>query len=189
MTARGVLRSIARLAVSALRTARRPTRAADGGGAVPGGVLRRGERGAVAQASRGTETLEVRPEEVGALRLAYAPGRDGAPDAGEIVWTWVPYAEGDGRGKDRPVLIIARHGASRAYAVKLTSRPRDGDREFLALGAGPWDAAGRSSWVDLDQLYSVHVDGVRREASALDRDRYARVAAALQRRHGWGTTT
>ena len=30
------------------------------------------------------------------------------PDPGEIVWTWVPYEEHDGRGKDRPVLLVAR---------------------------------------------------------------------------------
>src|SRR5688500_8908532 len=42
--------------------------------------------------------------------VAYAPRTDGRPDPGEIVWAWVPYAEGDGRGKDRPVLVIGRRG-------------------------------------------------------------------------------
>lgn len=132
-----------------------------------------------------TETIELDPRSVRALRVAYAPHCDGAPDAGEIVWTWVPYAERDGRGKDRPVLVIATQSAERVYAVKLTSKSHDGDRDFLSLGSGPWDGQGRESWVDIDQLYSVHVSGVRREAAALDRNRFERVASVLERRFGW----
>lgn len=132
-----------------------------------------------------TATVEVPPPSKGALRIGYAPDPDGDPDAGEIVWTWVPYDENDGRGKDRPVLVIARQSDDRVYAVRLTSRPRDGDRDFLPIGAGDWDSRGRESWVDVEQLYSVHRDGMRREASALDPSRFARVAGALRRRYGW----
>jgi len=136
-----------------------------------------------------TETLELDPRSVRGLRVAYTPRRDGAPDAGEIVWTWVPYAERDGRGKDRPVLVIATQSAERVYAVKLTSKSHDGDRDFLSLGSGPWDGQGRESWVDIDQLYSVHISGVRREAAALDRGRFERVARVLERRFGWAAAT
>lgn len=130
-------------------------------------------------------TIEIDPATVPSLRIAYAPDRDGDPDAGEVVWTWVPYAENDGRGKDRPVLVIGRVDAHRVYAVRLTSRSHDGDRDFLPIGTGEWDSQGRPSWVDIEQLYSVHVDGMRREASALDLERFARVAGALHRRYGW----
>lgn len=117
--------------------------------------------------------------------MSYAPEADGEADAGEIVWTWVPYAEGDGRGKDRPVLVIGRQDADHVYAVRLTSRSHDGDRDYIAIGSGPWDAQGRPSWVDVEQLYSVHHDGMRREAAALDLDRFVTVANALRRRYGW----
>jgi hypothetical protein len=135
--------------------------------------------------SAGAETIEVDPPVADALRITYAPSLDGDPDAGEIVWTWVPYAENDGRGKDRPVLVVARQSDDRVYAVRLTSKSHDGDRDFLPIGSGPWDSRGRPSWVDVDQLYSVHVDGMRREASELDLDRFVRVADALHRRYGW----
>jgi hypothetical protein len=133
----------------------------------------------------GAQTIEIDPPAVDGLVLTYAPQRDGDPDAGEVVWTWVPYVENDGRGKDRPVLVIGRQSADRVYAVKLTSKSHDGDRDFLSIGSGPWDSQGRPSWVDIDQVYSVHVDGMRREASALDLDRFVKVAGALQRRYGW----
>lgn len=135
--------------------------------------------------SDATVTVEVDPPSRDALRITYAPDPDGDPDAGEVIWTWVPYAENDGRGKDRPVLVIGRHDSDRVYAVKLTSRSHDGDRDFLPIGPGEWDSQGRPSWVDVDQLYSVHVDGMRREASELDRERFLVVAAALQQRFGW----
>jgi len=102
-----------------------------------------------------------------------------------VVWTWVPYEEGDGRGKDRPVLVIGVQNAQRAYAVRLTSKSHEGDRDFLPIGPGAWDSQGRPSWVDIEQVYSVHRDGMRREASALDLTRFARVAQALQKRYGW----
>lgn len=134
-----------------------------------------------------TATREVAPPPRNGLRITYAPQRDGAPDAGEVVWTWVPYEENDGRGKDRPVLVIAREGADRVFAVRLTSKAHDGDRDYLSIGTGAWDSQGRASWVDIEQLYSVHVRGLRREAAALDRARFASVASALGRRYGWAS--
>lgn len=138
-----------------------------------------------AGAERASETRRLDPERIAGLAVAYAPDEDGSPDAGEIVWTWVPYEEGDGRGKDRPVLVIGRESADRVYAVRLTSRPHDGERDYLSIGTGAWDAQGRESWVDIEQLYSVHEGGMRREAAVLGRDRFDRVAAVLARRYGW----
>ncbi len=131
-------------------------------------------------------TIEIAPPGPTGLVITYSPDRDGDPDAGEIVWTWVPYAENDGRGKDRPVLIIGRQDSERVYAVRLTSKSHDGDRDFISVGQGLWDAQGRPSWIDIEQLYSVHATGMRREASALDHARFARVADALHKRYGWG---
>lgn len=132
-----------------------------------------------------TATFEVDPEQLPALTLAYEPDRDGDADAGEIVWTWVPYEERDGRGKDRPVLVIGRADPEHVYVVRLTSKAHDRDRDFLSIGSGAWDSQGRESWVDIEQLYLVHRDGLRREAAALDRARFADVAEALHRRYGW----
>nr|WP_226533115.1 type II toxin-antitoxin system PemK/MazF family toxin [Microbacterium paraoxydans] len=133
----------------------------------------------------GSETVRVDPDRIADLEVSYAPQRDGAPDAGEIVWTWVPYEENDGRGKDRPVLVIGRESPERVYAVRMTSRPHDGDRDYISIGTGGWDTQRRESWVDIEQLYSVHERGLRREAAVLGRPRYDRVGAALERRYGW----
>lgn len=134
---------------------------------------------------RGSETVRIDPEHIQDLRVGYAPAKDGDPDSGEVIWTWVPYEENDGRGKDRPVLVIGPQSADRVYAVRMTSKAHDRDRDYLAIGSGAWDSQGRESWVDIEQLYSVHKDGMRREAAVLDRARYDRVAAALGSRYGW----
>lgn len=133
----------------------------------------------------GSETIQLDPTKMKTVRITYAPRHDDDPDAGEVIWTWVPYEENDGRGKDRPVLVIGRQSATRVYAVRMTSQAHNGNRDYLPIGSGAWDSKGRESWVDIEQLYSVHVDGMRREASVLDQKRYADVAAALIKRYGW----
>ncbi|MGW7331484.1 type II toxin-antitoxin system PemK/MazF family toxin, partial [Streptomyces sp. NPDC054840] len=124
----------------------------------------------------GSATAEADPYAIGRVRTEYAPDPDGDPDPGEIVWTWVPFEENDGRGKDRPVLVVAREAGGRTLlAVQLSSKRHDHDREWVPIGTGPWDGAGRESWVDVDRVLRVHESGMRREACALDRGRFDRV--------------
>jgi hypothetical protein len=119
------------------------------------------------------------------VRTEYSPAHDGDPDPGEIVWTWVPFEENDGRGKDRPVLVVAREAAGTFLAVQLSSKRHDGDREWVAIGSGPWDRSGRDSWVDVDRVLRLHEDGMRRETCALDRMRFNLVRQRLHERYGW----
>ncbi|MEU0336501.1 type II toxin-antitoxin system PemK/MazF family toxin [Streptomyces sp. NPDC006193] len=139
-------------------------------------------------------TVEADPREVGRVRTEYSPAHDGDPDPGEIVWTWVPFEENDGRGKDRPVLVVAREAAGTLLAVRLTSKRHDeagragGDaraRERVAIGSGPWDRSGRPSWVDVGRVLRLHERGMRREACALDRMRFDLVRRRLCERYGW----
>lgn len=132
-----------------------------------------------------TATAEADPHAIGPVQTSYAPDRDGDPDPGEIVWTWVPYEENDGRGKDRPVLVVAREEGGTLLAVQLSSKRHDHDREWVPIGTGPWDTAGRESWVDVDRVLRVHEDGMRREACALDLGRFRLVVDRLCERYGW----
>ncbi|GAA2024645.1 type II toxin-antitoxin system PemK/MazF family toxin [Agromyces tropicus] len=131
-------------------------------------------------------TVELDPARVRRVRFSYAPEHDGEPDPGEVVWTWVPYEERDGRGKDRPVVVVAAGEDDRFLAVPLTSRPQDGDPDAVALGSGAWDGDGRPSWARIDRVFRIHADGMRREAASLDAARYRRVVEALEARYGWG---
>lgn len=169
----GILSRLTRLLRPSASRSQRPAAAVSGAAGD-----RPGQTGAHA-------TVEIVPPGRGELQLSYSPSLDGDPDAGEIVWTWVPYDERDGRGKDRPVLVIGRADADWVYAVRLTSKSHDGDRDYLAIGSGEWDPQARPSWVDVEQIYRVHAAGMRREASILDPLRFGRVTAALQDRYGW----
>jgi hypothetical protein len=118
-------------------------------------------------------------------RIAYAPNLDGDADPGEVVWTWVRYEEDPGQGKDRPVLVVGRDGRTLLGLMLSSQSDRDGQRDWLALGAGAWDAERRPSWIRLDRVLEVDEDGVRREGAILDRARFDRVADALRERYGW----
>jgi PemK-like, MazF-like toxin of type II toxin-antitoxin system len=115
----------------------------------------------------------------------YDPHPDGRPDPGEIVWTWVPYEDDPTRGKDRPVLLIARDG-EQLVALALTSKDHDRDaaqearagRHWFDLGTGDWDRAHRPSEVRLDRLLRICPGDVRREGATLDRARFDAVIAA-----------
>ncbi len=113
-------------------------------------------------------TIEVEPGDLDLVRTEWNPDTDGDPDPGEIVWTWVPYEEADGRGKDRPVVVVARLASDAVLAVQLSSRDHDDDRGWVGIGAGDWDGAHRESWVDLERLLLVRPAGMRREAATLE---------------------
>ena len=130
-------------------------------------------------------TREVDPHRIGPVRTSYSPHTDAAPDPGEIVWTWVPFEENDGRGKDRPVLVVAAESAGTYLALQLTSQDHDGEGDFVSIGAGGWDGEGRPSWVNLDRVIRVQEGGMRREAAALPREPFEQVTDRLRQRYGW----
>ncbi|MCP3013769.1 type II toxin-antitoxin system PemK/MazF family toxin [Nocardiopsis dassonvillei] len=131
------------------------------------------------------EVREI-PTAASATRLVYAPERDGLADAGEIVWTWVPYEEDPGRGKDRPLLVVGRRG-ERLHGLMLSSqRPDAWERQdWLPVGSGPWDREQRDSYVRVDRLFEFDEDDIRREAAVMDEELFWMVADVLRARYGW----
>jgi len=127
----------------------------------------------------------------GGIDTDYRPHDDGRPDPGEVVWAWVPYEEDDGRGKDRPVLVVARDGAV-LLGLMLSSRDHDLDaadearhgRYWVDVGTGAWDRQGRPSEVRVDRVLRLDPADVRREGAALDRARFDDVVAEFRRVQG-----
>ena len=120
-----------------------------------------------------------------ARTVVYAPDLDGAADPGEIVWAWVPFEEDDGRGKDRPLLVVGRAGGELLGLMLSSQHKRDGEPGWVAIGSGAWDREGRESFVRLDRVLEVAEHGIRREGAVLSRDRFERVADELRGRYGW----
>ena len=120
------------------------------------------------------------------------PHDDGHPDPGEVVWAWVPYEEDHSQGKDRPVLVIARHPELEdvVLALPLTSKDHDRDaaqeaqagRHWMDVGSGAWDNRGRRSEVRLDRVLQLDVTRVRREGSHIDEQTFDAVIAAARTR-------
>ncbi len=117
--------------------------------------------------------------------ITYAPNLDGAADPGEIVWAWVPYEENDGRGKDRPLLVVGREGADLVGLMLSSQQDRSDDRDWVSIGTGDWDREGRESFVRLDRVLEVGEHDIRREGAILDRGRFDAVAGELRGRFGW----
>jgi hypothetical protein len=128
----------------------------------------------------------------GGIDVSYRPHDDDRPDPGEVVWAWVPFEEDDGRGKDRPVLVIGRRG-DELVGLMLSSQDHDRDaadearfgRRWADVGTGAWDPRGRPSEVRLDRLLVLDPATVRREGAALGRRRFERVVAEARQVQGW----
>ncbi len=141
-----------------------------------------------APAGRGVRDL---PGGLDGVDLVHRPEDDGEPDPGEVVWAWVPYDEGDGRGKDRPVLVVGRRGAD-LVGLMLSSQDHDRDaadearygRTWMDVGRGGWDPRGRPSEVRLDRLLLLPPGSARREGAAIDRAVFDDVVAELRRVQG-----
>lgn len=133
----------------------------------------------------GNPPVRIAPTRDRARTIAYAPDPDGAADPGEVVWAWVPYEENDGRGKDRPLLVVGR-SRRRLLGLMLSSQPdHAGDRTWVSVGSGAWDRQGRESFVRLDRVLELADRSIRREGAVLDRARFDRVAKELRSRFGW----
>ena len=114
--------------------------------------------------------------------IVYQPIRDGRPDPGEIVWTWVPYEEDSSKGKDRPVLLIGMDGEW-LLGLQVTSKDNDRDahearagRFWMDIGSGAWDNQGRPSEVRVNRIIRIDPDAVRRVGAILDEDLFNQVA-------------
>jgi len=147
-------------------------------------ILRRGRGGKVGT-GRPPRRRAAAPARTAGVRIAYTPGRDGQPDSGEVVWTWVPYEDDPRQGKDRPVVVIGSTG-SRLAVVPLSSRGPDGRPDpgaWVPVGSGRWDGQGRKSYANVDRVLRVTAAAIRREGAALDRRRFDAVVAGVRRRH------
>ncbi|MFC6714233.1 type II toxin-antitoxin system PemK/MazF family toxin [Branchiibius cervicis] len=119
--------------------------------------------------------------------ISYAPHADSRFDPGEIVWAWVPFEEDYSQGKDRPVLVIGTDGPW-LLALPLTSKDHDRDAEqerragrlWVDIGSGAWDSSGRPSEVRVNRTLRIDPARVRRQASALSRDRFEQVEQAVR---------
>jgi PemK-like, MazF-like toxin of type II toxin-antitoxin system len=114
-----------------------------------------------------------------AVVVEYTPHLDGDPDPGEVVWAWIPFEDDPTLGKDRPVVILGRHGDALS-GVALTSKQRDG---WIDVGTGDWDSRHRRSYAKVDRLLDLDPDAVRREGSILNRRQFDQVVDAVVRLH------
>lgn len=118
----------------------------------------------------------------GRPQIVYTPHKDGEPDPGEVVWTWVPYEEDHSQGKDRPALVIG-HDGPWLLVLQVTSQDHDRDaaqeasvgRYWTDIGTGEWDNQGRPSEVRVNRIIRIDPEKVRRIGAILDESTFNHV--------------
>lgn len=121
--------------------------------------------------------------DIDGIQVSYAPTRDGDPDPGEVVWTWVPYEDDPSQGKDRPAVVIGTVGELLAVVPLSSQDPSDRPdaSSWVPVGSGAWDGSRRPSYADADRVLRVAASDVRREGATLDRRRFDAVVAGVRR--------
>ena len=172
--------------------AQKPSAPSGTSGSTPSGSAEpaqsRTPKSSAAPSSRGVSVYDV--SALGLPAFSYSPDPDGDADPGEVVWAWVPFEEDPAQGKDRPVLVLARH-ETRLVVAQMTSKDHDRDaaqearwgRFWHDVGTGDWDRQGRPSEVRLDRLLLVEPASVRREGATMNREVFDGVVAALRRHY------
>ena len=172
--------------------AQKPSAPSGTSGSTPSGSAEpaqsRTPKSSAAPSSRGVSVYDV--SALGLPAFSYSPDPDGDADPGEVVWAWVPFEEDPSQGKDRPVLVLARHD-NRLVVAQMTSKDHDRDaaqearwgRFWHDVGTGAWDRQGRPSEVRLDRLLLVEPASVRREGATMKREVFDGVVAALRHHH------
>jgi hypothetical protein len=89
----------------------------------------------------------------------------------------VPFEEDPEQGKDRPVVVIGRRG-HKLVGVPLTTKRSDREAQ-IAIGSGVWDPKRRQSYARIWRMLDLDQEGMRREGSVLERDRFDKVIAAV----------
>lgn len=121
-------------------------------------------------------TSEMTSAEVRELQPSYEPSTDGDPDPGEVIWTWVPFVENDGRGKDRPVLILARVDSQTVAGCYLSTKQH---RDYVGVGTGKWDSQGRQSYLNPLRVLRVSNEGMRREGAIMPRQQFEKAMTEI----------
>ncbi|WP_067568795.1 type II toxin-antitoxin system PemK/MazF family toxin [Nocardia acidivorans] len=125
------------------------------------------------------------PSRERARQIVYSPQLDGRADPGEIVWTWVPYEEDPSNGKDRPVLVVGRERGTLLGLMLSSNEDHAHHDNWVGIGPGAWDHAGRPSWVRLDRVLDVPEGGIRREGAIVPRKTFDLVAHRLCAEYHW----
>lgn len=172
--------------------AQKPSAPSGTSGSTPSGSTEtaqsHGSKLSATPSSRGVSVYDV--SALGLPAFSYSPDPDGDADPGEVVWAWVPFEEDPSQGKDRPVLVLARH-ETRLVVAQMTSKDHDRDaaqearwgRFWYDVGTGDWDRQGRPSEVRLDRLLLVEPASVRREGATMNQEVFDGVVAALRHHH------
>lgn len=117
--------------------------------------------------------------------IFYAPNMDGQVDPGEVVWFWVPDEKSEAKLTERALVVVGRH-ANLVLGLITSPNPMHAlSEKWIDIGSGPWDDAGRKSWLRLDKVIKVPETAIRRQGAVIPLQRFHLIANRLRADYGW----
>lgn len=129
--------------------------------------------------------FHVAPTEACPRSIFYAPNMDGQVDPGEVVWFWVPDERAEAKLAERALVVVGRHGNLVMGLITSPNPMHALSEKWIDIGAGPWDDAGRKSWLRLDKIIKVPETAIRRQGAVIPLRRFHLIANRLRTDYGW----
>lgn len=128
----------------------------------------------------------VSDTETHARSIYYAPDMDGQADPGEVIWVWIQPDLPDYPARERAMVVVGRTQHI-LLGLLISPNPEHAEEDnWIDIGSGGWDIAGRQCWVRLDKILEVPESTIRRQGAIIPRRRFERIAHRLRSEYGWG---
>ena len=127
----------------------------------------------------------VRPTEHHARSIYYAPDRDGQADPGEVIWVWIQPNLPGHPARERAMVVVGR-SQHLLLGLLISPNPEHANEDnWIDIGSGGWDVAGRQCWVRLDKILEVPESPIRRQGAIIPKSRFERIAQRLRSDYSW----
>lgn len=119
-----------------------------------------------------------------AQAVIYTPDMDGQADPGEVVWVSIRTHKAAPM-QLRSALIVGRRHHTLLGMLISSNGEHAAEDNWLSIGAGPWDAAGKEAFVRLDKVLEIPESDIQRRGVSMPERRFDRVATRLRTDYGW----
>ena len=127
----------------------------------------------------------VRPTEHHARSIYYAPDMDGQADPGEVIWVWIQPNLPGHPARERAMVVVGR-SQHLLLGLLISPNPEHANEDnWIDIGSGGWDVAGRQCWARLDKILEVPESTIRRQGAIIPKSRFERIAQRLRSDYSW----
>ena len=110
---------------------------------------------------------------------------DGQADPGEVIWVWIQPNLPGHPARERAMVVVGR-SQHLLLGLLISPNPEHANEDnWIDIGSGGWDVAGRQCWVRLDKILEVPESTIRRQGAIMPKSRFERIAQRLRSDYSW----